>query len=155
MTTTIEVTKSSLASIYKGFDKVIDGLKSNQLMNIILQGLIDNIKIRTRNGLDKNLKPFKPYAKSYAEEKGKTRVDMTDTGRMLKSMAKRATGVGEGIIYFNDADSKRKAEKHNVIGVGRSKKIREFFGLSIIDTNLAKAKYLKEINKLTKEFNRG
>lgn len=103
------------------------------------------IKARTLQGKDVNGENFEKYSKDYGDfkreghgkgrgrdnKKGRnvyaTAVNLTQTGRMLGSMA--TTNISNGSkIYFADPDRKAIAAYHNT-GAGDLPQ-REFFGLS-------------------------
>lgn len=75
------------------------------------------VTLRTKQGLDADLKPFTPYSKEYAEQRAKKgysrRPDLTRTGHMLNAMAPRLTSPGEVTVGFLAATEAMKAAAHN------------------------------------------
>lgn len=52
------------------------------------------------------------------------------SGQMLRSISARHEADDRAVIYFTDAESAKKAFWFNVSGVGRSRKLWKFFGLT-------------------------
>lgn len=52
------------------------------------------------------------------------------TGQMMRSLSAREMGEGKAMVYFADASAAQKAFWFNVSGVGRSRKLWKFFGLT-------------------------
>jgi len=151
----IELDKLSQARIEKKLDDFTKKISNKENIEVACQLVADNIKLRTRQGVDEDLQAFAPYNAKYAEDKGKTTVDLTDTGSMLKSISKRAISSNEGIIYFATERDQRIANKHQNIGVGKRQIKRKFFGISKIDTEMVKTKYLSMLKNAAREFNNG
>lgn len=55
---------------------------------------------------------------------------LTYTGKMLSSLTARATGPLSSLIYFSDAESAQKAFWLTRSGIGKSKKLWNFMGLT-------------------------
>jgi hypothetical protein len=55
---------------------------------------------KTDRGIDVNRRNFIAYSSSYAEEKGKSRVDLQDTNRMLQSIDSRVVARNKVQVYF-------------------------------------------------------
>ena len=92
------------------------------------------IKGRTRNGLDKNNRPFEAYSDTYISSfdfkiAGKSRVNLTLTGEMLNTLEVISTGTGFIKIGFRDTDSNDKASFNRQHG-------REFLGITQGDLDL-------------------
>lgn len=70
---------------------------------------------------------FEPYSKNYAQRTGKNRrkVDMTLTGKMLRSLKAKLRKDGVVSLFFTD----KKAKYHNEEGAGKSKVIRRLLPL--------------------------
>ena len=71
--------------------------------------LIGLIRMDTRDGLDANLKPFRPYSSLYSRIRSAagygTKPDMTVTGRMLNSMILEKYSATTFSLGFNDASA--------------------------------------------------
>jgi len=67
---------------------------------------------KTDRGIDVNRRNFIAYSSSYAEEKGKTRVDLQDTNRMLQSIDSRVVAKNKVQVYFRSGREATKAFWH-------------------------------------------
>ena len=83
---------------------------------------------RTESGKDVNMKGFRAYSPAYAELKGKTTVDLSDTNRMLQSISSRMVNRNTSRIFFRSPREATKAFFHQT-GSGNLP-IRKFFGYS-------------------------
>ena len=145
--------------VIKGDDKVIKSLTlfdkklsdNSDSLKVIGTRIKNNIFIRTNAGKDFNFKPFKPYSPKYAKKNNKTTVNLTLTGEMLNTMVYRTLAKDKGKIFFSTADAREKATWHNITGAGRSKIIREFFGVNDKDNESAVKELNKEVNRVQKE----
>jgi hypothetical protein len=81
---------------------------------------------RTDRGQDINRNTFVAYSSAYAEEKGKSRVDLQDSNDMLNSIDSRVAGRNKVQIYFRSGKEATKAFWHQT-GAGNLP-VRKFFG---------------------------
>ena len=81
---------------------------------------------RTDRGQDVNRNTFIGYSSAYAEAKGKSRVDLQDTNRMLQSIDSRVVSRNKVQLYFRSGREAMKAYWHQT-GQGNLPE-RKFFG---------------------------
>ena len=81
---------------------------------------------RTDRGQDMNRNTFVSYSPEYASAKGKSRVDLQDTNRMLQSIDSRVVSRNKVQVYFRSGREAMKAYWHQV-GAGNLP-VRKFFG---------------------------
>lgn len=118
-----------LNGITKDLPKKID----RALAVTALEG-INVIKERTKKGIGYKA-IFRPYSSGYIkfrQAKGRkiAPVDLNFTGEMMGAISTRRVAQGIQRIYFTRAEAAQKAVYHNVLGAGRGKVKREFFGFS-------------------------
>jgi hypothetical protein len=118
-----------------------------KLINLARHNILNRVKNKNQ---DVNGKAFTPYSKAYARKKrvSRERVDLTLSGKMFNQLKTKAISGNEGRLFFGSARAKKLANIHNNLGVGRSKVLREFFGLSDEDKKelIATAKTLMGYN---------
>ena len=118
-------TKVQIAPSFKPKDRVA-----------LSEAIIEYIRQRTLDGVDKNLEPFAPYKKSYADFKGVNPgdVDLVFSGEMLGDLKLLSHKNGELTIGFDkDSDSNGKAEGNIKGTYGQPKPVqkpRDFLGIS-------------------------
>lgn len=81
---------------------------------------------RTDKGLDVNRNTFTAYSSSYAELKGKSRVNLQDSNDMLNSIDSRVVSRKKVQLYFRSNVEAEKALYHQT-GAGNLP-VRKFFG---------------------------
>ena len=113
-----------------------------QLKEIILE--------KTDRGIDQDGKRFVPYSKSYSDEKGKTKVDLQDTNRMLQSITARPAGKNKVKLFFRSQREANKALFHQK-GLGNLPE-RKFFGFSRANEKAIQREFAKFIKKQMKNF---
>ena len=113
-----------------------------QLKEIILE--------KTDRGIDQDCKRFVPYSKSYSDEKGKTKVDLQDTNRMLQSITARPEGKNKVKLFFRSQREANKALFHQK-GLGNLPE-RKFFGFSRANEKAIQREFAKFIKKQMKNF---
>ena len=113
-----------------------------QLKEIILE--------KTDRGIDQDGKRFVPYSKSYSDEKGKTKVDLQDTNRMLQSITARPEGKNKVKLFFRSQREANKALFHQK-GLGNLPE-RKFFGFSRANEKAIQREFAKFIKKQMKNF---
>lgn len=126
---------------------------SRDLMRALGDWTITRIRTRTQAGLDADQRPFRPYSPSYAALKAEAlktgrRVTLQVSGRMLNEMVTETVGdravrvmfkagggtggrrAGTFIQRSRAVAGAEKAYYHAVVGAGRSRVIRDFFGVN-------------------------
>ena len=107
----------------------------------VSEAVIEYIKNRTLDGLDKNLDKFVAYSKKYAAHKGvkSTEVDLVFSGEMLSDLKLLSHKNGELTIGFDkDSLSNGKAEGNIKGTYGQPKPVtkpRDFLGISSDEIN--------------------
>lgn len=126
-------------------------LNNSEIVESVALQVKDNIFLRTNAGQDVSMLSFAPYSQKYAEMEGKTIVNLMKTGQMLNEMTQKAMSNDTAKIFFMTERSRKLADVHNNLGAGRSKVIREFFGINEKDFALAKDLYQQAIKKAKEE----
>jgi len=130
------------AKMKKALQTILAGLQNQTLLNKLGLAQIRKIKDRTRRGLDLSGKTFKPYNEKYAERKFKTtgipthvvNLTLDDISGMLQQIDHLvATDFSNVEILFRDPRKRKLASYHNELGAGRSRVIREFWGVNSQD----------------------
>ena len=106
---------------------------------------------RTDRGQDINRNTFVAYSSAYAEEKGKSRVDLQDTNRMLQSIDSRVAGRNKVQVYFRSGREATKAFWHQT-GQGNLP-VRKFFGYDKKLERVIQKNFEKFINKEIRRLN--
>ena len=138
---TIEVT-NLLKNITRKQKAVIDkGLKRVSNMAVLM------ITKRTQSGKLPDGGNMRPYASSTVRGRKKRGrqtgfVDLTDTGKMFRSLDFR-TGRMKSTLFFANKEREKIASYHDTFGVGRRKITRPFFAIGD-----------KEEDKLRSEFSK-
>jgi hypothetical protein len=103
--------------------------------NIVLQGLEragvqlkEIILEKTDRGIDIAGRRFTPYSRMYEELKGKKKVDLQDTNRMLQSIGSRVVNKRKVQVYFRNQGMAKRALWHQT-GQGNLPE-RKFFGFN-------------------------
>ena len=86
-----------------------------------------------------------PYAKSTVKSRKKRGrqtgfVDLTDTGKMFRSLDYKVSGL-KSTLFFSNMERNKIASYHDIFGAGRSKVVRPFFSIGT-----------KEEDKIIQEF---
>ena len=107
----------------------------NRFPRIIQQGLdqageqLKTIIVkRTESGKNVNMKDFTAYSPAYADLKGKTTVDLSDTNKMLQSISSKVVSRNKAQVFFRSPREATKGLFHQK-GMGKLPK-RKFFGFS-------------------------
>ncbi len=122
---------------------------TTRLMRTIGQALVGRIRSRTESGRDVEGRPFQRLSSAYARQKAKalghSRANLTVSGRMLNDMQAKPKPDAVDIVFRSGGGGGRggtfiqrsrgvgaadKAAFHNILGAGRRRVKREFFGLS-------------------------
>lgn len=88
--------------------------------------VVSEIKTRTRRGFDIQGRPFPRYSPRYARKKGKTVVNLYDTGEMQGAIDAERIDLETRRIYIRGEAMNRRASYHQE---GKRKR-REWFGLT-------------------------
>ena len=124
---TIEVT-NLLKNITRKQKSVIDkGIKRVSNMAILM------ITKRTQSGKLPDGSRMRPYARSTVKGRKKRGrqtgfVDLTDTGKMFRSLDFR-TGAFKSSLFFSNMERAKIASYHDTFGVGKRKITRPFFAI--------------------------
>ena len=121
VTTNLPLVRKRFNKFFKRFPNIVT--KGLEQAGVQLKTIIDT---RTDKGLDINRKRFVGYSPSYAEEKGKTIVNLQDTNRMLQSIDSKKRNKNQVQIYFRSQAQAKKALWHQQ-GMGKLP-VRKFFG---------------------------
>ena len=113
-----------------------------QLKEIILD--------KTDRGIDQDGRRFTPYSQAYADEKGKSTVNLQDTNRMLQSITARPDGKNKVKLFFRSQREGNKALFHQK-GLGKLPE-RKFFGFSKANEKAIQREFAKFIKKQMKNF---
>ena len=106
---------------------------------------------RTDRGQDINRKTFVAYSSGYAEAKGKSRVDLQDTNRMLQSIDSKVISRNKAQVYFRSGREATKAFWHQT-GQGNLP-VRKFFGYDKKLERVIQKNFEKFINKQIRRLN--
>ena len=121
VTSNLPLVRKRFNRFFKRFPIIVT--KGLEQAGVQLKTIIDT---RTDKGLDINRKRFVGYSPSYAEEKGKTIVNLQDTNRMLQSIDSKKRNKNQVQIYFRSQAQAKKALWHQQ-GMGKLP-VRKFFG---------------------------
>ena len=138
---TVEVTKL-LNDISNKQRSIIDkGLKRVSNMAVLM------ITKRTQAGKLPDGGSMKPYARSTVKSRQKRGrqtgyVDLTDTGKMFRSLDFRSGGM-KSTLFFSNMERAKIASYHDSFGVGKRKVTRPFFAIGN-----------REEDKIKEEFSR-
>ena len=121
VTSNLPLVRKRFNKFFKRFPNIVT--KGLEQAGVQLKTIIDT---RTDKGLDINRKRFVGYSPSYAEEKGKTIVNLQDTNRMLQSIDSKKRNKNQVQIYFRSQAQAKKALWHQQ-GMGKLPE-RKFFG---------------------------
>jgi phage gpG-like protein len=143
---------SNLKLASKRFDKFF-----KKFPHIIKQGLAqasiqlkEIILHKTNKGYDVSGKRFPEYSKMYAEEKGKTIVNLQDTNTMLQSISNRVINKNKSQVYFKSQTEAKKAYWHQT-GQGNLP-VREFFGFNNKTERVIQKSFEKFLKKQIQQF---
>ena len=143
---------SNLKNVNKKFNKFI-----SRFPNIVKKGLLqaslqlkEIILDKTDRGFDVSGKRFPAYSRMYAEEKGKTIVNLQDTNRMLQSIDTKLINKNKAQIYFRSQTQAKKAYWHQT-GQGNLP-VRKFFGFNNKTEKVIQRTFEKFIKQQIKQF---
>ncbi len=153
MTVKVEVSQKKINEITRRLRATKTAVTSKRILKVILLNLKQGIFLRTISGRDKNNVSFFPYSADYAEQEGKTLVNLLQSEDMLNSMTQKVLTNDTGKIFFSRPDMADRAEDH-IKGRGNLP-VRDFFGLSPEQEIGAVKLYQREVNKELKRKNVG
>ena len=143
---------SNLPNVRKRFNKFFRRFPKIVTMGLEQAGvqLKEIILDRTDRGLDFNKRKFVPYSPSYAEEKGKTVVNLQDTNDMLQSIDSQLKNKNQVQLFFREQTQAKKALFHQK-GLGKLPE-RIFFKFNLKTEKLIRRSFeqfmKKEIKRL-------
>ena len=145
--------KSNVKQVQARYIKFIN--KFPQIIRMGLDQAGENLKTiiidRTnKRGLDMNNRKFVGYSPMYQELKGKSRVDLEDTNRMLQSISSKVVSKNKAQVFFRSQREATKAFWHQT-GQGNLP-VRKFFGFNKKVEKLIGKNYERFINKQIKKF---
>lgn len=114
------------------------------------ENLVTAIKVRTDRGLDMNRQTFVSYSSGYAEAKGKSRVDLQDSNRMLQSIQSRLISKNKVRVDFRSPREAMKGFWHQT-GAGNLP-VRKFFGYDKRLENVIQKNFEKYIKQQIRGF---
>jgi hypothetical protein len=103
-----------------------------------------------KRGLDMHNRKFVGYSPMYQELKGKSRVDLEDTNRMLQSIASKVVSKNKAQVFFRSQREATKAFWHQT-GQGNLP-IRKFFGFNKKVEKVIQKNYERFIKKQIKSL---
>jgi len=150
MSDSIKVT--GIQEAIEQFKDIREFLKSTKPMEGIVQDIKETILEKTSQGHDYMNRRFKPYSKAYAKRKGKTRVDLRDTGDMLDSIRTEVISPKHGrvmvtnkrlIAQFHNTGTRKMAQREfmNLSKSAKAKLVKKHYDDPLLE--LAKARRLK------------
>ena len=144
---------SNLPNVRKRFNKFFRRFPKIVTMGLEQAGvqLKEIILERTDRGLDFNKRRFVPYSPSYAEEKGKTVVNLQDTNDMLQSIDSQLKNKNQVQLFFREQTQAKKALFHQK-GLGKLPE-RIFFKFNLKTEKLIRRsfeQFMKNENKRLK-----
>ena len=119
---------SNLPLVRKRFNKFFKKFPRITKIGLELAGLQlrEIILDKTSKGKDTHNRRFPPYSKGYSEAKGKTVVDLYDTGSMLNNFTSKVANKKKVQLFFRSKKEADKAKWHHY-GMGKLPQ-RQFFG---------------------------
>ena len=145
VTSNLPKVRKRFNKFFRRFPKIVTmGLEQAgvQLKEIILE--------RTDRGLDFNKRRFVPYSPSYAEEKGKTVVNLQDTNDMLQSIDSKIKNKNQVQLFFREQTQAKKALFHQK-GLGKLPE-RPFFGFNFKTEKIIRRSFEQFIKKEIKRL---
>ena len=145
--------KSNVKQVQARYIKFIN--KFPQIIRMGLNQAGENLKTivvdRTnKRGLDMHNRKFVGYSPMYQELKGKSRVDLEDTNRMLQSISSKLVSKNKAQVFFRSQREATKAFWHQT-GQGNLP-IRKFFGFNKKVEKVIQKNYERFIKKQIKSL---
>lgn len=120
--------------------KLLSALKSQEFYNKLGLAAIRIIKSRTRKQVDVQGDFFKDYHPSYVQRKRRlgfadpetVNLTLSKYRGMLNSIDHEVSSDLQSVaVYFDDKAKEQLAVYHNIMGAGKGKVIREFWGIEM------------------------
>lgn len=132
---------TDLSKIKEALREILGTFESQKLLNKIGLAQLRNIKSRTRKGLDLFGRPFKAYTDEWKERKSivyrmpnhPVNLTLDDVSGMLSPVELDhivSNDLKSVELYFRTPAKRKLAGYHDQEGVGKSKVIRRFWGVS-------------------------
>ena len=114
---------------------------------------VKRITEKTQKGITPDGGRFQPYAQSTKkdrQERGRqvSFVDLTDTGRMFRSLTWKAN-KNKSTLFFRRQSENKKAAFHDFFGAGKKKVIRAFFSIGRKDEIQIHKRFAQHLFRLT------
>ncbi len=145
ITSNLPLVRKRYNKFIKKFPKIIKiglELAGLQLREIILD--------KTSKGKDTHNRKFPAYSKGYSEAKGKTTVDLYDTGAMLNNFTSKVANKKKVQLFFRSKKEADKAKWHHY-GTDKLPK-RQFFDYNKKTEDAIRKAFEKFIKRQTKGF---
>ena len=102
-------------------------------LNKVSNMAIFMITKRTQSGKLPDGGQMKPYAKGTVRSRKKRGrqtgfVDLTDTGKMFRSLDYKVAGL-KSSLFFSNMERNKIASYHDIFGAGKGKEVRPFFAI--------------------------
>ncbi|MCP3683789.1 MAG: hypothetical protein GY861_13980 [bacterium] len=133
---TYEFSQAEINAVIKNVGSIENALFNPTILNKVALDVKQRIKLRTQGGKDKNYKAFKKYSTGYSSKKGKTLVNLTDTGGMLNSMTQKVMSNDTAKIFLSTKEYQARARFNIDYG-------RDFWGVNAKDRDFAFSTYQK------------
>ena len=106
-------------------------------LNKVSNMAIFMITKRTQSGKLPDGGQMKPYAKGTVRSRKKRGrqtgfVDLTDTGKMFRSLDYKVAGL-KSSLFFSNMERNKIASYHDIFGAGKGKVVRPFFAIGNIE----------------------
>ena len=131
MKVNVTLDDKEVQAMLKAFPKRIKKA-SKKALSYTSNFVVKTIKKRTEDGIGVS-GSFTPYARSTKRSRGKAGrqtgvVDLFDSGQMLGAMTSKAVSPSLGVVFFLDADARRRAMWHHT-GAGHLP-VRKWFDVN-------------------------
>ena len=145
VTSNLPLVRKRFNKFFKRFPNIVT--KGLEQAGVQLKTIIDT---RTDKGIDINKRRFVAYSPSYAEEKGKSVVNLQDTNDMLQSIYSKIKNKNQVQIYFREQSQAKKALWHQK-GMGKLPQ-RKFFGYNLATEKVIRRSFEQFIKKEIKRI---
>ena len=143
---------SNLPLVRKRFNKFFKKFPRITKIGLELAGLQlrEIILDKTSKGKDTHNRKFPAYSKGYSEAKGKTTVDLYDTGAMLNNFTSKVANKKKVQLFFRSKKEADKAKWHHY-GTDKLPK-RPFFGYNKKTEVAIRKEFERFMNRQIKGF---
>ena len=139
--------------------RIAEIIKDQELLHKIGLQFAQHVRIRTQKGIDVKGHSFRPYSDRYAKKRSKAGqpthpVNLTmdhKTGMLSKIdhfVFKDLSGLQ---AYISDPEKAQIGRYHHIEGAGKSRVIRQFWGLTDKQIELIRNEIKKDLDELFKE----